>query len=68
MGTLSGLLFPSSVWMPVVRLPELGPGVSAGWEEACLLPLTCVGRFDPAEALELVTKVWMWAGKYSPVS
>lgn len=21
-----------------------------GWEEACLLPLTCAGRFDPAES------------------
>lgn len=37
-------------------------------EGGCLLFLTCTVRFDPAKALELVTKVWMWAGKYSPVS
>lgn len=45
---------------------------SRGWEEAGRRPgvsrSPAPGVWIRQKALELVTKVWMWAGKYSPVS
>lgn len=50
LGMLSGLSFAiiSLDWS--CGSPSRDQARVPGWEEACLLPLTCVGRLDPAES------------------
>lgn len=62
LGTISGLSFPPVVQLLGVRVPKPGgEGTAYSRSPASRVVIR-------QKALELVTKVWMWAGKYSPVS
>lgn len=60
-----GDAFGFAVSMLSLKAGAVAPG--AGRRPACSRS-PAPGVWIRQKALELVTKVWMWAGKYSPVS